>query len=142
MTPTSYPRQIQLPLLSPPPPNLPVQNKTPKGRPSTVTAPRKLQSINHCSYSPMPSDALHPNSFCTQLCHKHCPNHYSAYRPVPIKIAHFPHLSAAVTAVGVPKHTPLFEAAGTIFKTPTENSIQITPNNTLQYYLPTQSSNS
>ena len=107
--------------------SLPVLNKTPTGRPSTITAPRKLQSIIHCSYSPMPSDALHPNSFCTQLCHKHCPNHYSAYRPVPIKIAYFPHLSTAVNAIGVPKHTPLFDAAGTIFKTPTENSIQITP---------------
>ena len=75
----------------------------------------------------MPTDVLHPTSFCTQLCHKHCPNHYSAYRPVPIKIAHFPHFSAAVNAIGVLKHTPLFEVAGTISKTPTENSIQITP---------------
>ena len=63
----------------------------------------------------------------TKLCHQYCPNHYTAYRPVPIKIAQFQHLSAAVNAVGVPKHTPLFETAGTITKKPTEHSIPITP---------------
>ena len=127
MTPNNYHQQILLPLLSPPPHNLPVLNKTPKGHLSTIPAPRKLQSISQCTYSPMPSDALHPTSFCTQLCHQHCPNHFSAYRPAPIKIAHFHQFSAAVNAVGVPKHTPLFETAGTIFKKPTETSIQITP---------------
>ena len=142
MTPNSHPQQIQLPLLSPPPSNLPVINKTPKGRPLTIPAPKNLQPITQCYYSPLPSNTLHPTSFCTHLCHNHCPNHYSAYRPIPLKIAHFEQFSAAVNAVGVPKHTPLFEAAGTIFKTPTENSIQITPNNTLQYYPPTHSSNS
>ena len=127
MTPKNYQSQIHLPLLSPPPPNLPVLNKTPKGRLSTIPAPRQFHTISQCIYHPLPSDALHPTSFCTQLCHQHCPNHYSAYRPVPIKIAHFHQFSAAVNAVGVPKHTPLFETAGTISKKPTENSIPITP---------------
>ena len=54
------------------------------------------------------------------------PNHYSAYRPIPIKIAHYHQFSAAVNAVGVPKHTPLFKTAGIISPKPTENSIQIT----------------
>ena len=68
----------------------------------------------------MPSDALHPTSFCSQLCHKHCPNHFSAYRPVPIKIAHFHQFSAAFNAVEVPKQEPSLKKA-------IENSIQITP---------------
>ena len=107
LTPTNHPRHIQLPLLRPPPSNLPVLNKTPKGRLSTIPAPRKHKSINHCYYSPMPSDALHPTSFCTQLCHKHCPNHYSAYRSVPIKIGHFHQFSAAVNSFHQPKlHSP------------------------------------
>ena len=127
MTPNNYQPQILLPLLSPPPPNLPVLNKPPKGRLSTIPAPRALQPISQCIYSPIPPAALHPTFFCTQLCHQHCPNHYSAYRAVPITIAHFHNFSAAVNAVGVPKHTPLFETAGTISKKPTEHSIPITP---------------
>ena len=51
-----------------------------------------------------------------------------AYHPVPIKIAYTQTISAVVNAVGVSKHTPLFETAGTIFKNkPTPHSLPITP---------------
>ena len=127
LTSKDYSHPILTTILSPPPSNLPVLNKTPKGHISTIPAPPTLKAISHCIYSPLTSETQHPTSFCTKLCHQYCPNHYTAYRPVPIKIAQFQHISAAVNAVGVPKHTPLFETAGTITKKPTEHSIPITP---------------
>ena len=82
-------------------------------------APRTLHAVSQCIYSP---ETQHPTSFCTQHCHP-----YTAYRPVPIKIAHFHHFSAAVNAVGVSKYIPLFEIAGTISKNPNENIVPVTP---------------
>ena len=78
-------------------------------------------------YTPLPRDTPYPTSFCTNHCHLHCPNHYTAYRPVPIKIAYSQTLTTIVNAVGVPKRTPLFETAGTIFKKATPHTLPITP---------------
>ena len=80
-----------------------------------------------CPYTPLPHNTHFPTSFCTTNCHPYCPNHYTAYRPVPIKIAYSQTLPSLVNAVGVPKHTPLFETAGTIFKQATLNTFSITP---------------
>ena len=113
--------------LHPSPSNLPIHNKTPKGRITTIPAPKSLRAMPQCPYTPLPYNTQFPTSFCTTHCHPYCPNHYTAYRPVPIKIAYSQALPTLVNAVGVPKHTPLFETAGTIFKQATLHTFQITP---------------
>ena len=84
-----------------------------------------------------------PSAYCNKAnCHKYCPNLYTAYRPVPLKIVSTPSSERIINAVEVPKHTldltqnncslnsllsPFFEASGTIiYNTPTTNAFQIT----------------
>ena len=69
----------------------------------------------------------HPNPLCllqSYLSQILPQPHYTAYRP--LKIISTPTSERIINAVGVPKHTPFFEASGTIYKNPTTNTFQIT----------------
>ena len=108
------------------PSNLPVLNKTPSGRTKLIKALEQYTVNTNCPYAPLPSPTHIPTAFCKDTCLKYCPNHYTAFRPIPLKITRDSDSQRIVNAIGVPKHTPLFEASGIIYKTPTSNTFKIT----------------
>ena len=69
-----------------PPPNLPILNKTPSGRTKLIKTSQHLIEETNCPYAPLPSPTHLPTAFCKASGQKYCPNHYTAYRPAPLKI--------------------------------------------------------
>ena len=127
LTPNGHHRPTIPPLLFPLPSNLPVLNKTPSGRTKLIKALQQYTVNTNCPYAPLPSPTHIPTAFCKDTCHKYCPNHYTAFRPVPLKITRDRDSQRIVNAVGVPKHTPLFEASGIIYKSPQPQILSKSP---------------
>ena len=68
-----------------------------------------------------------PTSFCSANWHPHCPNHYNAFRPIPLQVHSPPHApQQLLVTIGVPSNTSMFEIASTISKTSSNITIPIT----------------
>ena len=73
-----------------------------------------------------------PTSFCPSTCNPFCQHHYSAFKSITLqRIPPQPHASQIITLESISRNTPILEASGTIYPTPTHSTTPITPHHHL-----------
>ena len=110
-----------------PMPPIPSQNTDLQGKRIIIKPPQSHNFKSPCPFSDHTTHHL-PKGFCNTNCHQHCPNHCSAFLPIPHQ--RFPAglaSSSLIATAGATKNTPILEISSTILSKPSQRSFPITP---------------
>ena len=103
-----------------------IHSITPQGQPITIRPSLQHTCYPRCPFttSPLPTNSY---AYCPSTCHIHCPNHYSASRPIPLPRTHpSTARSQLITLEGMYPHTIIAEISAIIFNSPLPLTTQVT----------------
>ena len=107
-------------------PLAPLHDSDPNGNPTVIPANTPHEHQPRCPHANTPPTNS-PYAFCLKTCHPYCPNHYSAFKPIPHQRLPKGTASSTLLALaGVPANTPIFEVLATIHPTPSHRTVPIT----------------